>query len=72
MKKENKSDDIVIKVSKWRLDSILGRIRDLKNKMDSAPYYYNEHPRECVEPLLDMMRLIIVEGLNKNGYNYIL
>lgn len=71
MRKENKSDDIVIKLSKWTLDSILGRIRELKNKMDRNPYYYNNHPKECVEPLLDMMRLIIVEGLNKNGHHYI-
>ena len=42
MKKENKSDDIVIKLSKWTLDSILGRIRELKNKMDRNPYYYNK------------------------------
>lgn len=71
MRKENKSDDIIIKVSKWRLDNTLHKIRDLKNKIARAPYYYNEHPRECVEPLLDMLELIIVEGLNKNGYNYI-
>ena len=71
MRKENKSDDIVIKVSKWRLDNTLRKIRELKGKIARAPYYYNEHPRECVEPLLDMFELIIIEGLNKNGYNYI-
>lgn len=50
---------------KQKIQNLLYRAKTLVKKMKETPYYYNQHPIECVKPLIDIIGNLLTEYLNQ-------
>jgi hypothetical protein len=54
---------------KQEIKVLLHITKDLAEKIKERPNYYNQHPIECVKPLIDIIGKLLTESLNKNQGN---
>jgi len=54
---------------KQKIKNLLYKTADLSKKIKEHPNYYNQHPIECVMPLIDMIGRLLTEYLNQNQGN---
>jgi hypothetical protein len=54
-----------VNINKQKILRLRDRIITLEKKVKENPYYYNQHPKECVIPLVDVIGEFLTEALNQ-------